>query len=291
MDSCITTSTNETYTASSSSGFVPRPINDPGRNLPIRPPPLGPGRALNPELVFTPRPVGEAERLEIHNRLSALLAIGGEAKIRQLIKALKTAGFPEEIQKEIEKWLSDFEQIDAAKTEDRSLALAILIIKVLRPAFLYASREEQNQLLGLQDAAVEILRQIVPGESVEHFLRDCEEGIREERSLRLRFQRVQEVSRGIIDALSEVSQEVDYQIEQALERLRSRLTSLQDDRETTEETLETRIEQLQELVDQVREQLIQLGVASEELGRQDQENARAYQSTLSECEDVLEEVL
>jgi uncharacterized protein YceH (UPF0502 family) len=194
----------------------------------------------------------------ISNRIEALLARGCEAKIDGLIDQMREAAFLSvETQKELENWNTEFFNMDPSDREARSLALGLLLFRVIRPSLLQgASLEQRDQLLIWEGTCQEILQQTLPeGESVITFLEECEVGIREERLMRDLCHRADAAAQAQMEALCAITQRMNNQLEQAYGSCKQHLNALQNKRKEMHQQIDSKVKQLQVKIEHLNIQM------------------------------------
>jgi hypothetical protein len=239
------------------------------------------------------RPLSVRREGGVRNRMEALIARGREQKIQALLTQMRSARLPVETQAQIATWDLQFALIDPVQGEDRALALATLLFRVIRPALVRnVTPEEQTQLLQWEDTCREIVQLMLPeGMLADRFLVECEVGLREERLYRERCDRALAASLAVQDALRSTAEVVDSSIEQAWAAIRRRMISLQDSRRELHRTLNAEVAALVQEVDQLRAQFISGAAGVAALGREDARHYQQLESNLTDCRRILEELL
>ena len=177
----------------------------------------GYGRVLLREQSSGRRLISVAQQQIVNGRLKALTLQGCEAKIQNLLSTIHRVHMPEEIRRRIEEWANQFTQIASNYTEQRAHSFGIFVTQIIRPALLQKSySEEQQDLLRLEDLCCDILKGLIAkGETVDHFLSECKEGVREQRLFRENVDTSNRVTIAQKSQHSQASLIIDGRIEQA----------------------------------------------------------------------------
>ena len=119
-----------------------------------------------------------------------------EQRINVLLTQLQDLPLPEELRNELNARIDELRNV-RKRTLNRALVLAIILHRVIRPAIAVqgTSREQQVQLLALEDACRGIIQLLNPRpDMINVFLDRCDTALRDERTFRKLCERVQEFS-------------------------------------------------------------------------------------------------
>ena len=227
--------------------------------------------------------------------LSAMLPSIEANILKLIIKVILNIGGEEispEIKLAFDNWVEDFGKIDPKKTEERSLAISILILKVISPGILVSSPEKQKLLLESEDLCFEILKNLLPeGESVEAFIDDCEIGLSDEKLFKEKCKKATLLVNFEKIVLKLFEQMIDSKIDEACALLKKDLLKLLDAREKMTQDIALKIEAAKKRIAQLEEQIKVREERAFEIGVQDAENYSMLKDSFAECEKMMERLL
>lgn len=240
----------------------------------------GPAEKLEPPSTTVqeaPRLSVERER-QIRNRLADVLVRGREMKLQALFARIHAANVPPPIKEQLEGWVQNFSVLDLQHGEERSLSLAILVCKVIRPAKLFA----------MEDAVREILQQMwTNGKLVETFLQENEIGLLLEKLFKDGCARLELVAQTVARAEGLARQQIDAQIELACNRIKEQLRLFQQLRKQVYTCSQDYVTALNQEVERFRVELLKQVDEMERTGIQDANNFKQQAALLAQLETFL----
>ncbi|MBF8263701.1 MAG: hypothetical protein HW387_1366 [Parachlamydiales bacterium] len=193
----------------------------------------GAGHVLGGQAIASaPLPQLEEQERIVRQRISAIMQPARETMIRDLLSELKENARSEDL----EEWVEEFKEIDAAEIDDQANAIAVLILRIIRP--LKGCPDWENQCRS-------ILKMLLSSsQSVELFLQQVEQRLGEELVLQQRICRVNEVFCALYVMLSSVDQRFVEQHRAVALTIQDLLLDLEAGREESREKLRDEIEKI-----------------------------------------------
>ncbi len=259
---------------------------------PRRPPPppvhvWGEGRPLGAVVEYPGRPLSPEQEGMIRLRLGRLLVIGREARIEELMEQLRRAPLPPALRGDVDTWAEQFAQINPALEIKRALALAILLMRLIRPHCLRGiSAEDKLFMLTLAEQCRDMIQSLLPeGASGDDFIKRCEEGLQDKDLLEKDLHQADLLrDTGILRAATHA---VGQLIEETVAAIQPRLRALQERRREIHRIEAAEVEALATRVDQLRQLLLCSAEGLMKFGEKDKALRKKWLDSLKECEEML----
>lgn len=192
-------------------------------------------------------PLSDKEEKLLFDKIQNLRLQGAEDALFGLVNDMGSASFlSQETLTSVYDWYRQFLEIDPEDREARSLAFAILVIRVIHPAVAAGgSLDEQSQMLDWEDVCRSLLQQTLsPEENLDDFLDSTETDLRRESLLRDLCKRADAVAEAQLDFLQKITQTSNEEIEHGCADIKQRLAALHGNRIQGREAAEKMVEAL-----------------------------------------------
>ena len=251
---------------------------------------LGPGVVLGDRSRFheEERPLERSQEAPIRERIARLMSRGVTLKISDLVGRLLHFPFVEPTHRAIEGWVHEFQEIDSEQKERRSVAIAILIHRILRQALLRDDRSQQREVIAFEQHSKEVLRMLLPlEENVDSFLDDCEVLLHEERICKDEARHIDQILAVEEEAIEGATQRVDQALQESCSRIKGRMKEIARRKEEQEGDLERAMLEAQAEIEQVRTHTIQQAEAIRRLSEEEREHLSRLQAMIQACKNML----
>ena len=256
-------------------------------------------RAPQPALVSLPLPqpiqrpvvLPEAEELAIRGRLRVFAATG--LRLRGLLETLRTSVFLateqfSQARQTLVQWSDLFARLSHHDRQSHMDALAILLLRVIRPVLFFAENDsaEQQQALTWELELETIFGQLWPDVSFEAFIEECDDLMREEELINAQCRRLEHTFMVQDAVFAALETRIHAHIEHSFASVREQLITLQTARGLLNR--EAQVDTVVNRTNQVAQNLLRQANQIGELSRAITEQEELTRETLLACKALLE---
>ena len=245
-----------------------------------------------------PRPAPQAlalpagEEAAIIRRMQVLVLKGGMAKLQVLLqKLLASPLLPPQAIEQVRGWKVTFLRLNPENRQAKADMLAILVLQIIRPIWLYAAENSPEREQGLTwELEVEaILKQLFPRLDFRSFINACDHLLREERVLRNQCEQANRADAICREVGSAAIAQTHALIERTFSALRQRLIEVHQAHQADgrEQAIESQSQRIENLIQQLMTQAASIS----ELGHSLNAQEARLQQTLLKCKNLLERSL
>lgn len=247
----------------------------------------GTGTALNNRPYPLARPFSRERDEVVRITIETRIAEDRERRVQDLFAHIRTGPLPAEMRTTATEWATQFEGIEPTLIKKRAYAVGFLVTRIIHPALDSASPEARTQLLSINEKCLLLLQRMLPAGRVEDFLMQCETGLREERLIHERVERLVVLNAALSDMLPQASHEIQACIARAYAAIRAGVLALQDSRRMMPSLIQAQVESLGRELQQLERQLNAIQARNEELGIQDTATIDRLRKLSVECRKLL----